>query len=514
MSIEKIKSYCHIIVALAILCEMVFFPSFHNLLGCCMTAACWAIFAQFGLNVEHIRKHIFAWLMFLSMSMYRILPLFATLMEFKPISFHFQMPIETFIGETLLYLLSVGAFLLATKRKTYNTRFHSWLNKIDLYDTLPVSTIWFLGFIGVTSQLYILISHVEIGNIFGKFFSTFVIFTQAPIILFFPTLYKKNSKVIFNNNPYLWIYLVMLVLMSFASNSRQGAIEPFGTFALLLGLVYLKDARGASKVFARYKVGLVIAGLILIPLLSDISVAILASRGIRSESGVWTMIVHTAKTCLDRQKMEELYRMKEASKGSGSERYSENWTEEYVDNFALNRYCNIRITDATLYYAEGIGWANPKMRENFDNSIIKLLPMPVLSALGVNVDKTRVMSPGDYLYYQYTQNRSYLGSMRVTSHLADGLATFGLLYFPIQFLLFWLCFLALDSFCVNTTRFGVRYSYLALFTIFSFLGLFRNANGCFGDLSYLFRSFPTSILIYWIGVKIASILIGKIPVFR
>lgn len=31
--------------------------------------------------------------------------------------------------------------------------------------------------------------------------------------------------------------------------------------------------------------------------------------------------------------------------------YSEGWDETYVDNFLLNRYCNMRITDETLYYA-------------------------------------------------------------------------------------------------------------------------------------------------------------------
>lgn len=49
--------------------------------------------------------------------------------------------------------------------------------------------------------------------------------------------------------------------------------------------------------------------------------------------------------------------------------YSEGWDETYVDNFLLNRYCNMRITDETLYYAMKLkGWdsyGNKQMRDMF-----------------------------------------------------------------------------------------------------------------------------------------------------
>jgi hypothetical protein len=128
-----------------------------------------------------------------------------------------------------------------------------------------------------------------------------------------------------------------------------------------------------------------------------------------------------------------------------------------------------------------------------------------LNALGLHIDKRKSCSQGDYLYYLATNNSSGLGSFRVTSHLADGLATFGYFYFPFQFILFFLVFLILDCFSVYT-RDGIRFSIFGLISIFTYFGMFRNANGCFVELSYILRDFPQFILISWIGLRVSIII--------
>ena len=149
--LPNIVFYGTLALFLAIVFEMMLFPTFYNALGCGMTAICWWLFVRVGLDPKLILRHTFAWLMFLSMSLYRILPLFATLVEGKPITYGFQMPVETFVGETFLYLISVGAFWLAVKRRRFNMKSHFLLNKLDFYDPLPDISIWTLGFIGVFS---------------------------------------------------------------------------------------------------------------------------------------------------------------------------------------------------------------------------------------------------------------------------------------------------------------------------------------------------------------------------
>lgn len=501
-----VKPIGNILLILAIIAEMIFFPSIDNLIGCGMTAFCWLLFSTFGFRKSVIKKHFFAWLMFLSMSMYRILPLFATLIERKPISYGFSLSMNTFGGETFLYIISLLAFLLAVRRRHFNMKLQVWLNKIDYYDPVSDSVLWILGLIGLFAQVYVFRNQVVIGDVFGKFISTFIFLQNAPILLFFPALYKRKCKILFKNNVFVWIYFSIIVILSFATNSRHSVLAPFGTFVLLFILVYIIYPRRLTRLYSKYIVISFLSLFFVVPFLSDISIAILAARDYRTGANPIELLKRTINIYTDNYQMEKLYKQKEAlSKGGEREEYEDEWTENYLDNFALNRYCNMRVTDATLYYKDCIGNANPRMRSFFMESVLKLFPAPVLNALGLHIDKRKSCSQGDYLYYLATNNSSGLGSFRVTSHLADGLATFGYFYFPFQFILFFLVFLILDCFSVYT-RDGIRFSIFGLISIFTYFGMFRNANGCFGELSYLLRDFPQFILISWIGLRVSIII--------
>ena len=332
--ISYIRPIGNILLLLAIIAEMIFFPSKDNLLGCGMTLICWILFVNLGLKKDIIHKHFFAWLMFLSMSLYRILPLYATLLEGKPISYGFYNSTDTFTGESFLYIISLFSFLLAVKRRHYNMKMHHLLNKIDYYDPVPDLALWILGLIGLFSLFFVLASRVQIGDVFGKFFAT---------------------------------------------NSRFAVLIPFGTFVLLFILVYVVHPKRMAIISSKYIILSLLVLFFVFPFLSDISVAILAVRYYRAESGPIEMFKRTLDVYLDSDQMEKLYKEKEAlSNRGGDEDYKEEWTENYVNNFALNRYCNIRVTDATLYYKNQIGNANPKMLGFFKETVLKLLPSPVL----------------------------------------------------------------------------------------------------------------------------------------
>ena len=80
-SMEIIKRYGNIIIFVCIILEMLIWPSINNFFGCLMTAITWLIFSKIGLNEQIIREHIFAWLVFMTMSLYRIMPLILTMLE-------------------------------------------------------------------------------------------------------------------------------------------------------------------------------------------------------------------------------------------------------------------------------------------------------------------------------------------------------------------------------------------------------------------------------------------------
>jgi hypothetical protein len=180
--------------------------------------------------------------------------------------------------------------------------------------------------------------------------------------------------------------------------------------------------------------------------------------------------------------------------------YHQAWSEDYVDNFMLERYANMRITDETLYLAEKKGYSSKQMLDSFKTSIIGLFPSPILNFFGIDFNKSLFeFSRGDLL-----SGRS-LGGYRVTSHVGDGLATFGYWYFPFQTIVFFIVFKLLNTF-VHYSHNSIKYAPLAIMSIFSFLGMFRNANGITSDIGYIIRGFLQDIITYMIIYMIVKII--------
>jgi hypothetical protein len=138
------------------------------------------------------------------------------------------------------------------------------------------------------------------------------------------------------------------------------------------------------------------------------------------------------------------------------------------------------------------------MKRDIIERVFSLLPTPILNLFGFSIDKSgREYSRGDFLYGQG------FGGYRVTSHVGDGLATFGYLYFPLQFVVLFFVFLLLNS-LVFFTKIGVLYSPFGLINVFTFLGMFRNANGITMDLSYCLRGFWQGCFTYLILFQVVK----------
>ena len=136
------------------------------------------------------------------------------------------------------------------------------------------------------------------------------------------------------------------------------------------------------------------------------------------------------------------------------------------------------------------------MQKDYIDRIIKLIPDPILKNLNINIDKDYIYSRGDYLYSLST-NAPIMAGFRVTSHVADGLCTFGYWYFIIQFILFYIQFKLLDCF-VYYKRHRVMYSICGLIFTYQFIGQFRNSQGCFGEIGFIIRGWIQIIFLYFI----------------
>ena len=494
---ETIKRYGNYIIIICVILEMLIWPSINNFFGCLMTVIAWIIFSKIGLNEQVIREHIFAWLVFLSMSLYRILPLIATMLEGHSIGYNFVVPLSTYFGEILLYFVSALAFYLAVKRKNPLLFLKNILFHCGFYDTANKTTLWIIGMLGLIVKIYTTVNYIEYGNVIGKTLIGFTFFQYAPILIFFPILMRDDkSNEIFVVNKFCVLYIILLIISSFTTNSREAMLEPIGTFVLLFMLSHMNGSKKNNfKLNHKYVLIGIFLTIFIIPILNDISLAMLYNRKSRTDTNRAELFVKTYETLRDKKQMEELRFLKEKMDINASlNKKTTSWSETYVQNFALNRYCNLKVSDNTLYHAQKVGFANKQMFDEFCNEILILFPTPILKFFSINLDKTVRYSSGDKLKALAT-NRHPRSSFLITSHLADGLVTFGYWYFPIEFFMFFIRFLFLDTFLLKNKD-KVYYSVFGLITIFSFLGMFRNAGGCCDSLSYMVRGYWQDVFIF------------------
>jgi hypothetical protein len=493
-NVENAKKILHFILYVSVFFEIIYFPSFPNILGCLMS---WIVLKVFCIlfTKENVVLFPFSFAMYLSMFLYRFLPLTATLMEGKPISYKMELAYSTFTLETLLFLIGSLAFYYASQKRS-NNKLQLFLAKQHFYQITP-PVLWMMGAIGVIVRLATFANTAETGDVGGKFLVGLTYFQLAPLILFCPDLLRIKGAV---NRKFVVAFLILVTILNIASNSREAIVAPLFLLVLLSLLWLIKARKKLTDFISPTKfVLLAVGGYLILGLFSNLSLAMLATRTTRGDISKSELFQETLNVLEDKAKLQE---MENISKGlkielSGNETYAYGgWTEEYLDNFIMNRYANMRVTDITLYYASILGYSNSHMLESMFDQILALLPDPLLKVLKINIDKDQlVYSRGDQLYNLATHSPSVLGGFRVTSHVADGLATFGYWYFPIQFILWLAVFYLLNSFVFFINR-QVLYAPFALINLFVFLGRFRNAGGCFGDIGYILRGFWQSIFTY------------------
>lgn len=504
--IVHLRKCLGLILYISIILEILFFPSWANVCGCIMSFIVYSIFCSLFLKRWIIVEHPFSFFCYMSMFLARYIPLPATLIEGHPITLGFEVPYQTFFHETLMFIVSSAAFYLSIRlTNKRNNIIQESLCKLNFFRTNEY-TLWIMGGIGLLMRIQQLsvAGNVEYGDIGNKFFAGLTYLQYAPIIMLFPSL----TGLIYNKrrNIFVWIYIVSIFIISFASNSRQEMIYPAFTIILLLFIsCLLKKRFQLFHVLTPLKFILLCLILVLgIHLFSYVSLAMLANRDIRDNVTRDELFLSTIETLQDEQQMEQL---KEISiKKNTITPYREGWTEIYLDNFMLNRYGNLRVSDETLYYAGKIGYGNKDFRTIFFAKVATIFPTPLLNWLGIAIDKSKMeYSSGDMLYLLGSKTKRFaLGGYRVTSLVADGLAIFGYYCYPIIFILLFLSFKLMDNFVIYKDN-QIVYSTFALINIFGFLGMFRNSIGCINIVTYLLRGFwqqcfTFGLVLFFIGL--------------
>ncbi len=487
--ISILKKWLSIIVVVAYIGELIFFPGWDNALGGFMAIFCWIIYSNFFLKRQIILFYPFAFLIITTLFLYRYIPLIATLIEWKPITYNMVIPFETFLYEILLFIVASIAFYWACPKKINirNNLLQKALKKTNFF-SIDNNTIWVLGIIGLILRIYTFSQQeIEYGDVSGKFIFGLKYLIYAPIILFFPKLLNLPRS----NNKLTWGYLILLTIINIASNSRLAMIMPLGTFILLFLLNIIKNKTNLYHLISPGKIVILVLFIVFgLNILSDLSLAMLYNRNLRKEITKKELLYRTIQVYNDNELMNYL-RVAANSNNSEIPLNSKEWDETYINNFMLNRYANVRVSDLSLHYAKQNGFKYDKMQEFIVNQTLALLPTPILKFLGVSINKGELAySPGDLL-------SGSLGSYRVASHVAIGLSAFGYWYFPIQLLIFFIMFKLLNGFIYKSKQ-GLLYAPFALMNVFIYMGMARNSAGVINDISFILRGFIEGIITYLI----------------
>jgi hypothetical protein len=492
------KKWMSIIIFSAFMLEIIIFPTFTNFLGGLLAVFSWFIFLFF-LKKKIILNYPFAFLMYSSMFLYRFLPLIATIVEGRPVTFGFENSIETILYEFILFGVSSLAFYWACPFKMRSTNYT--LSKILYFYKFFIinsKTLWILGILGLIIRIYTFnAGDIEFGDVSGKFLLGLNYLVYSPVLLFFPSLVGLNKR---GSKFYLWSYLGLITLINIASNSRLSIITPIGTYMLLFALDAIINKVDVTQFLSPFRIIMITLFIFFgLNFFSDISTAILYTRNFRADISKEQILLQTLEVYNDKSLMNSLKKFSKA-KVLQSNTYSDGWDESYIDNFMLNRYANLRISDQSLHYAKKKGFNNNEMSIFFYDQTLALIPGPILNFFGVDLDKRNLnFSSGDLLYGQ----EGGLGTYRVSSHVGIGLATFGFSYFPFQLIISFLVFKLLNTFVWRSKK-KIVYAPFALINVFTFLGMFRNSNGLIMDVGYVLRGYVQGVFTFIFAFLIAS----------
>ena len=499
-SIHLVTRLLYLVLIVSVMLEVVFFPSLANFFGCAMMAICCISFAKIIEHINYIITAPFSFFMLCSMFLFHYLPVPATLISFRPVSYGMAFPIETFILETLMFLLGCLAFLITAQYSNRTGVLKKLLGGLGFYKPFSDRVIWVLGFFGLAVRIVSLArGTASTGDIIGKMMNVLFYYMYTPVILFFPGLYCDNcQKPIDFKKGRVWLYLLIATIASLATNSRNKIIAPFCIMVLLGVLTILKCNVSIKEKLTPKKI--VVTMLIVVALMSSfdaISEAMLLNRSIRENLSFTQLLSATVKTVFsaDRDQQWEIYL--QDWDGSAGE-YSLGWTEEYVKNTWLNRFCNIRITDETLYLGKHLtNEGHSRMLKDFGNRILAVLPQPVLDVFAPTFNKELYYNArGDALYiYAGIGGSTNWGEFRVTSNLGDGIATFGFPYFPLQFVSWIVMMLFLNTFSRSVGG-KIHYSLYGLLASYTSMMKFVNGNGMLDDILYFVRGYWQEVILF------------------
>lgn len=497
-NISVIKASLWAILFASIVVELLLFPKLENFVGCLVSLASTWIFFTWVFKIEIIRQRPVCFIAFLQLFLFMYLPLPVTLLDGNEMSHDLFIPNQTYLLQLLYFCICVSAFQLSGAMVNKNRVFFL-LKRLGYFIKPSNRQLWILGLIGLFFRLFMMTRHGSAGTGTLNMFSVLI---YSPIcILFGPLLgkekcSKKTSYIVYG-------YIAFLVVLLIATNSRSQMLSPLVVFAFYYLIWQIYTYKKTLWLSYKKMIVLIVSLFVLAGPASDMAIAMVVVRGERSSMSFSELLDKSIETFQDKGRLNAYRKLMEDRNQStvGVE-----WQESYVSSPFLDRLCNYRVADATIYHAQRVGYGNSEMKNLFRDRLETMFPGPISEFLFHNVNKSDLdFSSMDKLYFLSTRNG--MGGYIVGGDVGLGLATFDYFYFLLCFLVYFCVFYILDG----VAKFINRKTIISIFTLnsiyFTYFLMFQVGNGLIAPTIYVLWGFWWTSFWYCVVYKLVRLIV-------
>jgi len=499
-NIKLIKIWGRIILITSAIIECIFHFDIANIYGCAVILYGWWLFENFVFSKENFLKFFLPTTAITGyIVMYYFLPIIITITEGKPLTFNFEVPYELWTNQIINVSVIVLAFCLSKKYYKSNNILSKLWTKFGFFKVPTERQLWALGFIGVLALIYnIVIQKTDLedyevmqSGATGGFISTIIRTIQSlvmvPLCLFFKKYYGGGEKS-YSKTKVLF-YLALVGLLGIATTKRAFIFYPLfslGLIYILGAILYNKKIISGGKVIVISVVLWLISGPIM-----DLAAAMSLNRHNINGSNTLTEVI---KLYNDKEKLHSMYQYLSAYADKDNANNHIGWSEYYVDNMFLDRFCNLRVQDASLYYANKLGYNNEHMHKFAKDFVVFRIPTLLTNMLGEK--KVSRTSPADLFVDQYFKIPNFIGQ-KVGGDIGIGLYWLGYFYYPFAFVIYFIIFYFLGTLVSKKTD-KLIIPVVILCTISQYFMYFNNSTGIFKSINLLMRDGVQNIIIYCI----------------
>lgn len=496
-TLETIKKIATRFLLISVLSECIFFPSPENIFGCIALIYGWLLISKTVLKRKYMQMHFIPFVAIFFYGLYFfVLPIAATFLEGKPVTFRFQVPYITFFN----LMINVTVIVLAF-RVCHRIYHEGWLTRLwQKFGYFKVPTdrqIWILGGIGLIALIYHVtilgtdLMEAENKGVFGQIIAYLQNFVFTPVVLFFPKYYGRlNNKI---PRQKLILYFSIVVILGAITTRRSIILNA----AIVAVTFYFLIALYENRVIFTTKTGILfaISLYLLTGPIADLSLAMILSRQMVKSDNTDKVMENVWKLYSDKELLHTTKNMTTLSNSDNKGDNFSQWSEYYIDNIFLDRFCNLRTQDITLDYATKLGYNNPVMHKYAANQLLFQVPTPVLRIFGYTGNKFDYnYQPGDVLSTEALGLREQYKGLRVAGTTGIGLYWMGYPYYIFAFFIYIIVFYFLSSLTHIQTFLILPIPVIC--GLFDYVKYFNNGIGIFRSINLLIRNGWQEILIY------------------